>query len=139
MQAVWEQEYEVNLNLGSLLSREEGCSFSRNSALGLECLSQALQAAAAQPHFHASSFWLLAQAAAHDLSTLEKERKGNYAGWEEVQGEHCGRGKFAGLRPGARTQQTIDQAMMEQAWTLGTSSQVSMVAISLRVGVHSAE
>lgn len=107
--------------------------------MGLECLSQALQAAAAQPHFHASSFWLLAQAAAHDLSTLEKERKGNYAGWEEVQGELCGRGKFAGPRPGARTQQTIDQAMMEQAWTLGTSSQISMIAMSLRVGVHSTE
>lgn len=108
VQAVWEQEYEANLNLRSLLSQEEGCSFSRNSALGLGCLSQALQAASAQPHFHASFFWLLAQAAAHDLSTLEKKRKGNYAGREEVQGEHCGRGKFAGLRAGTRTQQTID-------------------------------
>lgn len=34
VQAVWEQEYEANLNLRSLLSWEEGYSWGKNSALG---------------------------------------------------------------------------------------------------------
>lgn len=82
--------------------------------------------APAQPHFHASFCWLLAQAEAQDLSTREEGRRGTHAGWER---EVC--------RAGSRSQEprTTAQAAAEPAWAAGRRHLlISVIAISLRAG-----
>lgn len=105
MQAFWEQEYEVNLKLWPLLA-ERRAAPAAGTELGGRMLATSSAGSLCPASFPCQLLLAARPGAAHDLSTLGKGRKGDSAGWEDIQGEHRGRGKSAGQRVGARTQQT---------------------------------